>query len=882
MSVGYSVLNKELNISGDLIYRAEADIRITNVRLDSVSNTVESFSPNFSKDEVIIGFNMGSDTSTITYKIEVTNYSDVEMGILKIEGLPSTYEIKDYTLKTKLVDTKGNSKTGMVKEFSIVLKANTSFKGIQNIRLKLDFEPIYTITYSGFNNTSNYIKEIIKGEAYSQNLGTEVEEVLVTAGNVSTNDYVLDAGKLEIKNIDGNILIENTTPNAPVLNGDMIPVYYEATSDTEGIWRKADINNIDNNWYDYKTQKWANAVTVNHNLKIKDLSENKNDGIVYRGMRQENDEAYFNGVSDYINCGLKDYNFKEKNQITMVLRFRLADFSKLGDVFGNWEKIGGGGLRIESNMVEFNLYDDEIASYHGVAMRQNLNNVDYFTLVGSYDGNNINVYLNGVKATWEIGEKVTFNSSVDFAIGGNPSSSGVTSHSKIFISDALIFDEALSDEEILTHYSDEVTLGDTKPLLYYDFSEPITSHSIYDDASIGTTIPENDMSMMWVWVPRYSYTIKSEDSKNYYGKASFENNNPTRELPGEIDVKFINTSLNEKGKAQYTGSAITNWRTNEAFNFDNSNNVGMWITKFEIAGKCSGICVDTDCDVSSVTSRPGNTIITNKSNANFFYMARSMQVGYSSSNFGFDKYNGDLHMIKNDEWGAVAYLSQSRYGKFGNTLYTGINKKIYVNSNPDYKAGRSNGDTIGIDGGEYRYNNMTLLGEGRGLAGPGASTTGTVYGIYDMNGGGYERVMALIGDDDGPIVARPKCDSGFNGRATDGTICSDGAEFPSEKYYNLYKTKDLTSDSFSKNAATACNGIVCYGHALSETYGNIDGGEYGWYNDYTRLPNVSATSENMWLVRGGRFNNDHAGIFNASNVGGGTNAGHSTRFVLVQ
>jgi hypothetical protein len=40
----------------------------------------------------------------------------------------------------------------------------------------------------------------------------------------------------------------------------------------------------------------------------------------------------------------------------------------------------------------------------------------------------------------------------------------------------------------------------------------------------------------------------------------------------------------------------------------------------------------------------------------------------------------ETHMSKNDEWGAVAYLSQSTYGKYGNTSYTGANKEIYVNN----------------------------------------------------------------------------------------------------------------------------------------------------------------------------------------------------------
>ena len=36
-------------------------------------------------------------------------------------------------------------------------------------------------------------------------------------------------------------------------------------------------------------------------------------------------------------------------------------------------------------------------------------------------------------------------------------------------------------------------------------------------------------------------------------------------------------------------------------------------------------------------------------------------------------------MMKNIEWGAVAYLSQSIYGKYGNISYTGANKEVYKN-----------------------------------------------------------------------------------------------------------------------------------------------------------------------------------------------------------
>ena len=69
--------------------------------------------------------------------------------------------------------------------------------------------------------------------------------------------------------------------------------------------------------------------------------------------------------------------------------------------------------------------------------------------------------------------------------------------------------------------------------------------------------------------------------------------------------------------------------------------------------------------------------------------------------------------------------------------------------------------------------------------GIGASTTGNIYGIYDMSGGSHEYVMGI----------------------SSKTIGSSGfSSLPDEKYYNNY-----TSSSYT-------------GHALTETS--------GWYNDY--------------------------------------------------
>ena len=71
-------------------------------------------------------------------------------------------------------------------------------------------------------------------------------------------------------------------------------------------------------------------------------------------------------------------------------------------------------------------------------------------------------------------------------------------------------------------------------------------------------------------------------------------------------------------------------------------------------------------------------------------------------------------MMKNDEWGAVAYLSKSKYGK---------NAEVTINDSSYYTGGGS--------GNAYVSN-------------VGQSTTETVYGVYDMSGGAYEYVAAYL------------------------------------------------------------------------------------------------------------------------------------------
>ena len=61
---------------------------------------------------------------------------------------------------------------------------------------------------------------------------------------------------------------------------------------------------------------------------------------------------------------------------------------------------------------------------------------------------------------------------------------------------------------------------------------------------------------------------------------------------------------------------------------------------------------------------------------------------------------------------------------------------------------------------EPNYDYLIDLGDGRGSLGAGASTTGNIYGIYDMSGGNSEYVMANQSSSTFEYIWYPKS-SGF-------------------------------------------------------------------------------------------------------------------------
>ena len=337
-----------------------------------------------------------------------------------------------------------------------------------------------------------------------------------------------------------------------------------------------------------------------------------------------------------------------------------------------------------------------------------------------------------------------------------------------------------------------------------------TNRTKYLNAEPGTTISMDDITTMWVWIPRFNAVTPS----NYNGV--------TADAPGAIDVTFVKE--NE--------TAI------DAFTFGDKELSGFWYGKFEIGGTLASSCSNETCNVSNIVVKPNVSSLRNQKVSSFFYAARSIEQ--TGNSFGFVSSEVDTHMSKNNEWGAVAYLTQSIYGRCTTSTTC---TEIGINNNRSFITGYGApaGSSSSVTNGAYN----TSLGKD-------ASTTKNIYGIYDMSGGANEYVMGVFADTNGkPRTGyNSSINSGFTGMLKDGTTYT-GITFPDSKYYNLY-----TGSSYT-------------GHALTETK--------NWYSDIADFVSTSFP----WFVRGEYYyNGSNAGVFFFDGDSGNSFSYNSSRLVI--
>ena len=317
----------------------------------------------------------------------------------------------------------------------------------------------------------------------------------------------------------------------------------------------------------------------------------------------------------------------------------------------------------------------------------------------------------------------------------------------------------------------------------------------YMNANAGTVVPEADILAYFVWIPRYKYKLFNATYAS--GKASqlievtFEN--------GTSTTGNVTCTYSTYGAETCQNKANGNWYTHPAFTMINASGnkteyKGIWVAKFETTG-----------NTTTPTVKPGVASLRNIIVANMYSTGKLFRsTDYITSN-GINQ--SDSHMMKNIEWGAVAYLKQSIYG-LGITDITSNGAGSYL--------------TGGGSGTSYITNILQ-------------STTGNVFGVYDMSGGVYEYVMG-----------------NYNKIAGSSGLTVSGV--PAE-HIDIYSGTSVATSHL--------------GDATGETA--------GWYSDATKF----ISSSSPWFLRGGDCSSGSvAGVFSFGSYNGGSYIPYGFRVVL--
>ena len=321
---------------------------------------------------------------------------------------------------------------------------------------------------------------------------------------------------------------------------------------------------------------------------------------------------------------------------------------------------------------------------------------------------------------------------------------------------------------------------------------------------------------MWVWIPRFAYSITS----GYHSTTA-----------GTIEVEFMKGLTNETstGRTSFNNASGQGyWNIHPAFNYGQTVS-GIWVAKFE-ASSVQGNSNSSGGD--NVTTK---TLQVKPGVASWRYIEignmYTVCLNYDSNTLGNANLNS--HMMKNDEWGAVAYLSKSKYGK--------QNEEVTINSNSSYYTGGGSGNAY--------------------VENTDQSTTGNVWGVYDMSGGTWERVAAYVN----------------NGNSSLTSYGNSLYTSTDAKTKNVYTAGSGDTELANYNANTGRYGDAIY-ETSSGTYNlSGDANNQSWYGDYS----LFSFSNTPFFGRGGNYDGTAiTGVFAFGNDVGNAAASGSFRPVL--
>ena len=363
----------------------------------------------------------------------------------------------------------------------------------------------------------------------------------------------------------------------------------------------------------------------------------------------------------------------------------------------------------------------------------------------------------------------------------------------------------------------------------------------YEDTSIAgkenkskwanVKVTKDGVDSYFVWIPRYAYRIiyfDTEPHENEYrdGTVTEEEALERGYIVGYSDARGL---VDKEGKTPndmqepVTSIAVgeKKLRTHPAFETDLSQGgwsnklEGIWVAKYEVSQ--SG---------ETIKSVAGESSYRNKTIGDMY------NLGYA-----YDR-EKESHLMKNSEWGAVAYLTESKYGRNGTA----------VAKNPTYY-------TAGGSGATPVTNKLQ-------------STTGNEYGIFDTVGGAYEYVAGYIADS-----SQSYGNSFASNNPEDTNAKNDKTE--STQYATVYRM--ATSNSLDDNYNLNTNKI--FGDAIIET-STAGNGTTSWNSAYSYFVGIYDGNNYPFFARGGYYNNTGTGSFGFSFDSGYSGSAYSFRVCL--
>ena len=335
----------------------------------------------------------------------------------------------------------------------------------------------------------------------------------------------------------------------------------------------------------------------------------------------------------------------------------------------------------------------------------------------------------------------------------------------------------------------------------FEADEWANAHITTTSLSVGDTVNESDLNM-YVWIPRYSYLL-NEGSKT-------------------IAIRYSDDTTDDN---------TSSYLSHPGFTFGSDELNGIWVAKFEMSSNTASDDFGVPSGAAYGVSRPSAKPWRNTSVNDMFNEARTIETEMSLT-------TADSHMMKSAEWSAAAYLSEAiRDGE-----------EVWINNQGWYDSSSTTNNykfiTTGCAGTSVSVldNNATSAGCSTNYdyktGGVKASTTGNVYGIYDMSGGSWEYMATYINDN-------------TDSRLTSSTYALALANADS-KYKEMFNISGATDTTNYSNASVLTSGLSIHETSTSGT------GTTSWHSDYSYFPYASYPV----VLRGGYFDDSStAGVF---------------------